>query len=84
MGGNLVTKMAGELGDSGPKQLRGVAVVCPALNLSACADALEKRENYLYQRHFVKGLLARYRRKVDCFRSTIRKWIWAGKDGKGV
>jgi len=67
MGGNLVTKMAGEFGDSGPKQLRGVAVVCPALNLSACADALEKRENYLYQRHFVKGLLARYRRKAELF-----------------
>jgi uncharacterized protein len=67
MGGNLVTKMAGEFADSAPKQLRGVAVVCPALNLSACADALEKRENYLYQRHFVKGLLARYRRKVELF-----------------
>jgi predicted alpha/beta-fold hydrolase len=67
MGGNLVTKMAGEFGDSGPKQLRGVAVVCPALNLSACADALEKRENCLYQRHFVKGLLARYRRKAELF-----------------
>ncbi|HEY4979297.1 MAG TPA: alpha/beta fold hydrolase, partial [Candidatus Acidoferrum sp.] len=30
-------------------------------------DALEKPENYLYQRHFVKGLLKRYRRKVELF-----------------
>jgi predicted alpha/beta-fold hydrolase len=67
MGGNLVTKMAGELGESAPKELRGVAAVCPALDLSACADALEKRENYLYQRHFVKGLMARYRRKAELF-----------------
>src|SRR6516165_4404795 len=67
MGGNLVTKMAGELGEAAPKQLRGVAVVCPALDLSACADALEKSENYFYQRHFVKGLLARYRRKANLF-----------------
>jgi predicted alpha/beta-fold hydrolase len=41
--------------------------VCPALDLSACADALEKRENFLYERHFVKALLARYRRKCELF-----------------
>src|SRR5579862_9906825 len=29
MGGNLLTKMAGELGQAAPKELRGVAVVCP-------------------------------------------------------
>jgi predicted alpha/beta-fold hydrolase len=67
MGGNLVTKMAGELGAAAPKELRGVAVVCPALDLSACADALEKKENSLYQWHFVRGLMARYRRKADLF-----------------
>lgn len=67
MGGNLVTKMAGELGANAPKELKGVAVVCPALDLSACADALERPSNYGYQRHFVKNLMARYRRKVDLF-----------------
>ncbi|MGB7845979.1 MAG: alpha/beta fold hydrolase, partial [Candidatus Acidiferrum sp.] len=67
MGGNLVTKMAGELGDAAPKELKGVVGVCPALDLSACADALEKRENYLYQRHFVSGLMERYRRKRKMF-----------------
>jgi uncharacterized protein len=67
MGGNLVTKMAGEWGAAPPAELRGVCAVCPALDLSACADALEKTENYLYQRHFVKGLMTRYRRKADLF-----------------
>ncbi len=67
MGGNLVTKMAGECGAAPPAELRGVCAVCPALDLSACADALEKTENYLYQRHFVKGLMTRYRRKADLF-----------------
>ena len=67
MGGNLVTKMAGELGSNAPKQLRAAAAVCPALDLSACADALEKPVNYFYQRHFVKNLLARYRRKAELF-----------------
>jgi predicted alpha/beta-fold hydrolase len=67
MGGNLVTKMAGELGQQAPKELKGVAAVCPALDLSACADALEKRENFLYERHFVTALMARYRRKCELF-----------------
>jgi predicted alpha/beta-fold hydrolase len=67
MGGNLVTKMAGEFGDDVPTALRGVCAVCPALDLSACADALERRDNYLYQRHFVAGLLARYARKAKMF-----------------
>jgi uncharacterized protein len=73
MGGNLVTKMAGELGAGAPVQLKGVAAVCPALDLAACADALERRENFLYQRHFVRGLMKRYRWKVDLFPGRYRK-----------
>ncbi len=67
MGGNLVTKMAGEYGDDVPQALRGVCSVCPAIDLSACADALERKDNFLYQRHFVNGLMARYARKVKMF-----------------
>jgi predicted alpha/beta-fold hydrolase len=67
MGGNLVTKMAGEFGASVPKALRGIGVVCPALDLAASADALERTGNFLYQRHFVKGLMSRYARKQKLF-----------------
>jgi hypothetical protein len=67
MGGNLVTKMAGEYGERVPRALRAVCAICPALDLAACADALDKRENYFYQRHFVKGLMARYARKAELF-----------------
>ena len=67
MGGNLVTKMAGEFADTFPKALRGVCAVCPALDLSACADALERKDNFFYQRHFVKGLMSRYARKAQMF-----------------
>jgi uncharacterized protein len=67
MGGNLVTKMVGEFGEDIPPALLGVCAVCPALNLSACADALERKDNYLYQRHFVKGLMARFTRKTQLF-----------------
>jgi predicted alpha/beta-fold hydrolase len=67
MGGNLVTKMAGEFGHAIPKALRGVAAVCPSINLAACADELERRNNYFYQRRFVIGLMSRYARKVELF-----------------
>jgi uncharacterized protein len=67
MGGNLVTKMAGELAQSTPKELRGVAAVCPAIDLSRCADALEEWQNYLYQWHFVGALVKRYQRKCALF-----------------
>jgi uncharacterized protein len=67
MGGNLVLKMAGELGEAAPRQLRGVAAVCPSLDLAACADALERGENILYRNHFVGSLMRHYRRKARLF-----------------
>ena len=67
MGGNLVTKMAGEFADAAPRALRGVCVVCPAMDLAACADALEWRQNYFYQRHFVSSLMAHYAKKAKLF-----------------
>ncbi len=73
MGGNLVSKMAGEYGAQAPSALRGVCTVCPSLDLAACADALERRENYFYQRHFVVGLLERYARKRSLFPQRYRK-----------
>ena len=67
MGGNLVTKMAGEYGASAPRALRGVCAVCPSIDMAACADALERWDNYPYQRHFVSGLMSRYARKQELF-----------------
>jgi len=73
MGGNLVTKMAGEFGESAPRQLRGVCAVCPAMDLSACADDLERWDNYFYQARFVRGLLKRYARKAKLFPQRYAK-----------
>ncbi|HEX9759433.1 MAG TPA: alpha/beta fold hydrolase [Candidatus Acidoferrales bacterium] len=64
MGGNLVLKMAGELGDAAPVELAGVAAVAPALELSVCADAIDAPGNFLYRRHFVRKLMERFRRKA--------------------
>jgi predicted alpha/beta-fold hydrolase len=72
MGGNLVTKMAGEFSSAVPKALRGIGVVCPAIDLGASADALERLENYVYQRRFVNGLMSRYARKQKLFPERYR------------
>jgi predicted alpha/beta-fold hydrolase len=45
MGGNLVLKMAGELGAAAPQELRGVCAVGPTLDLAACVDAIARPEN---------------------------------------
>jgi predicted alpha/beta-fold hydrolase len=67
MGGNLVLKMAGEFGDSAPKQLRGIVAVAPCLDLAACADALGEKRNFVYNGHFVRKLKGRMRRKARMF-----------------
>ena len=66
MGGNLVLKMAGEVGTSMPA-LRGVFGVCPVIDPEACVQALERRTNWIYEQHFVIRLKARLRRKAALF-----------------
>jgi uncharacterized protein len=67
MGGNLVLKMAGELAGAAPRELRGVAAVCPTLDLALCADAIALPGNFVYERHFVSNLKERMRRKATLF-----------------
>jgi predicted alpha/beta-fold hydrolase len=67
MGGNLVLKMAGELGAAAPRELRAIGAVCPTLDLAACVDAIARRENWFYQWHFVRHLKSRMRRKARLF-----------------
>jgi predicted alpha/beta-fold hydrolase len=44
-----------------------VAAICPALDLAACAAALEWRQNFLYEWRFVRGLKQRMRRKAQLY-----------------
>ena len=67
MGGNLVLKMAGEMGGAAPPQLSAVVGVCPSCDLSACADAIGMPRNRLYERHFVRRLKRRMRWKSELF-----------------
>ena len=67
MGGNLVLKLAGELGAQAPPQLRAVVGVSPAMDLGPSADALHLPANRLYERKFLRALLKRFRRKAALF-----------------
>lgn len=71
MGGNLVLKAVGELGADAPAQLLGAVAVSPPMDLRESADALHRWTNRIYERRFLRNLLARYRRKVQLFPSVF-------------
>lgn len=63
MGGNLVLKMAGEVGDTIPA-LRGVIGICPVIDPELCVRALERPINRIYEHHFVSRLKRRLAKKA--------------------
>ena len=67
MGGNLVLKLAGELGEAIPPQLHSVIGVSPAVDLGPSADALHQPLNRPYEIKFLHALLQRFRRKAALF-----------------
>jgi predicted alpha/beta-fold hydrolase len=64
LGGNLTLKLAGELGEAAPPELKAVCAVSPTLDLAVCVAALERRSNIAYEFNFVRNLKARMRRKA--------------------
>jgi predicted alpha/beta-fold hydrolase len=67
MGGNLMLKLAGDVGSDAPNTLKAVVGVSPAIDLGESADALHLRVNRLYERRFLSALLKRFRRKAALF-----------------
>lgn len=64
LGGNLTLKLAGDFGANPPKELCAVCAVSPTMDLAVCVDALEEKQNTIYQWHFVRNLKRRMRRKA--------------------
>ena len=56
LGGNVVLKLAGELGDAAQELIAGVCAVSTPIDLGACARRMGQRDNHLYQRRFVKRM----------------------------
>src|SRR5262249_21778424 len=67
LGGNLALKLAGELGDDAPVELKAICAVSPTMDLERCVEALERRSNIAYEWNFVRNLKARMRRKATAF-----------------
>jgi uncharacterized protein len=61
LGGNVVVKLAGELGESAAGLIRGVCGISSPLDLAACAHRLDAAGNRLYQIRFVRRMHARLR-----------------------
>jgi hypothetical protein len=67
MGGNLVLRYAGETGSAALPQLKAVVGVSPLMDLAASSAAMHRPQNRLYERHFLKNMLARIRRRMTLF-----------------
>lgn len=59
LGGNMVLKLAGEMGHDASRLLASVAAVCTPLDLKACALRLGEKSNFLYQWWFLRSMRAR-------------------------
>jgi len=59
LGGNVVLKLAGELGDAASPFIRAVCAVSTPLDLAACARRLAQPENRIYERRFVARMKSR-------------------------
>ena len=67
LGGNLALKLAGELGDAAPPELKAVCAVSPTMELAVCVEALERKANALYEWNFVRNLRSRMKRKSSAW-----------------
>jgi predicted alpha/beta-fold hydrolase len=67
MSGNIVLKLAGENGVEIKDKISGVCAVSPSVDLHACAAAIERRDNWLYQKSFMRSLHRRMKHKQKLF-----------------
>jgi uncharacterized protein len=63
LGGNVVLKLAGELGESAAGLITGVMAISTPIDLAACVRQLDKPSNIIYARRFVARLKERVRAK---------------------
>jgi len=62
LGGSVGLLALTRSGERIPKAVRGAVTISAPLDLAACATALERPENLLYQTYFMRGLRSAYRR----------------------
>jgi predicted alpha/beta-fold hydrolase len=73
LGGNVVLKLAGELGDSAGDLIRCLAGISTPLDLAACARRISQPDNRIYEERFVRRMRDRL-----CATHRYRKEDFAG------
>jgi predicted alpha/beta-fold hydrolase len=64
MGGNMVLRLAGEMGANASAEVVAFAGISPATDLAISAAALHEPQNIVYEWKFLIGLVERFRRKA--------------------
>jgi predicted alpha/beta-fold hydrolase len=67
LGGNMSLLLAGEDADDVPRELAGICAISPTIELGPCAQAVERRANWLYKQSFMRSMRQRVRRKSKFF-----------------
>ena len=67
MGANLVLKYAGEMSGALPAEVNAAVGISPLMDLAASSAALHLPQNRIYERHFLRNMLARVRRRMALF-----------------
>ena len=79
LGGNVVLKLAGELGEAGAEVIRCVAAASTPLDLAACSRRISEPDNRIYQERFVRRMrdrlcaTGRYHREAFTGLSTVEE-----------
>lgn len=61
LGGNVVLKLAGELGETARSLIRGVCAISAPLDLAVCSRRIADWDNRFYERRFVRRMRSRLR-----------------------
>jgi uncharacterized protein len=67
LGGNVVLKLAGELGEAAPPQIAAICAISPSVDLAASTELILQKRNWLYHGNFVRNLKRRIRVKERFF-----------------
>ncbi len=72
LGGNLVAKLGGELGEDAKMLIRGICAASAAIDLKLVARRVGQRDNRLYEARFVRLMQARARAVRGMTRADLR------------
>jgi uncharacterized protein len=56
LGGNIILKMAGEIGNKALDLVNNITAVCPVLDLAQSIHSLSTKRNWLYHRYYVNKI----------------------------